>query len=140
MKRYTSVAGLAIRLTLRHVLGLFAVVAGFQWVLFSLRIDTPVLSYSVEEIMDGYPGFMGRIGFVALMLVLADGGSEPEEMNRHVLRRRMRSRQEVPDEGGFDDSVFETFEPEPEADDLFMSNPASAFERREDEYDTFDDF
>lgn len=87
-----------------------------------------------------------RIGDVALMLVLTDGGSEPEEMNRRVIRRRMRVRQEMPDESGFDDSVFETFdtfsrfEPEPEADDLFMSNPASAFERRSDEYDSYDDF
>ena len=87
-----------------------------------------------------------RVGDVALMLVLTDGGSEPEEMNRRVLRRRMRSRQEAPDEGGFDDSVFEThdtfghYELEPETDDLFMSNPASAYDRRADEYDAFDDF
>jgi len=84
-----------------------------------------------------------RVGDVALMLVLTDGGSEPEEMNRRVLRRRMRSRHELPDDEGFDDSVFETFErfePEPEADDLFMSNPASAFDRSADEYDSFDDF
>lgn len=84
-----------------------------------------------------------RIGDVALMLVLTDGGSEPEEMNRRVLRRRMRSRQGIPDDEGFDDSVFETFEhfePEPEADDLFLSNPASAFDRRADEYDEFDNF
>lgn len=84
-----------------------------------------------------------RIGDVALMLVLTDGGSEPEEMNRRVLRRRMRSRNEMPDDEGFDDSVFETFEhfePEPEADDLFLSNPASAFDRRADEYDEFDNY
>ena len=84
-----------------------------------------------------------RMGDVALMLVLTDGGSEPEEMNRKVLRRRMHSRQETPDDEGFDDSVFETFEsfePEPETDDLFMSNPASTFDRRADEYDIFDDF
>lgn len=84
-----------------------------------------------------------RIGDVALMLVLTDGGSEPEEMNRRVLRRRMRSRNEMPDDEGFDDGIFETFEhfePEPEADDLFMSNPASAFDRRADEYDEFDNF
>ena len=84
-----------------------------------------------------------RIGDVALMLVLTDGGSEPEEMNRRVLRRRMRSRQEMPDDEDFDDGIFETFErfePEPEADDLFLSNPASAFDRRADEYDEFDNF
>lgn len=84
-----------------------------------------------------------RVGDVALMLVLTDGGSEPEEMNRRVLRRRMRSRNEMPDDEGFDDGIFETFEhfePEPEADDLFMSNPASAFDRRADEYDEFDNF
>ena len=84
-----------------------------------------------------------RIGDVALMLVLTDGGSEPEEMNRHILRRRMPPRQEETEGTGFDDSVFETLEsfgPEPEADDLFMSNPASTFDRRLDEYDTFDSF
>lgn len=93
----------------------------------------------VREIML-QDGDILRVGDVALMLVLTDGGSEPEEMNRRVLRRRMRSRQEVSDEGGFDDGIFETFEPEPEADDLFMSNPASAFDRRGDEYDSIDDF
>lgn len=84
-----------------------------------------------------------RVGDVALMLVLTDGGSEPEEMNRRVLRRRMRSRNEMPDDEGFDDGIFETFEhfePEPEADDLFLSNPASAFDHRADEYDEFNDF
>lgn len=87
-----------------------------------------------------------RIGDVALMLVLTDGGSEPEEMNRRVLRRRMRSRNEMPDDEGFDDGIFETFdtferfEPKPETDDLFLSNPASAFDRRADEYDEFDNF
>lgn len=35
-----------------------------------------------------------RIGDVALMLVLTDGGSEPEEMDRRVLRRRMRRHHE----------------------------------------------
>lgn len=84
-----------------------------------------------------------RVGDVALMLVLTDGGSEPEEMNRRILRRRMRSRNEMPVSSDFDDSKFETFErfePEPEADDLFMSNPASAFDRRAEEYDEFDNF
>lgn len=84
-----------------------------------------------------------RIGDVALMLVLTDGGSEPEEMNRRVLRRRMRRHHEEAGDAGFDDSVFETFErfePEPQADDLFMSNPASAFERRSDAYDEYDNY
>ena len=84
-----------------------------------------------------------RIGDVALMLVLTDGGSEPEEMNRRVLRRRMRRHHEEAGDAGFDDSVFETFErfePEPQADDLFMSNPASAFERRSDVYDEYDNY
>jgi len=81
-----------------------------------------------------------RVGDVALMLVLTDGGNEPEEMNRRI-RRRMRMQREMPDsEGGFDDSIFETFETEPEADDLFMSNPASAFGRQPDEYDHYDNF
>ena len=82
-----------------------------------------------------------RVGDVALMLVLTDGGSEPEEMNRRVLRRRTRMQRQTPDdEGGFDDSLFETFDAEPEADDLFMSNPASAFGRQGDEYDQYDNF
>ena len=82
-----------------------------------------------------------RVGSVALMLVLTDGDSEPEEMNRRILRRRRQAEAEIPNDAGFDDGVFETFEPEPEADadDLFLSNPASTF-GGPDEYDDFDEF
>lgn len=82
-----------------------------------------------------------RVGNVALMLVLTDGDTEPEEMNRRILRRRVREREDFPDDAGFDDEVFETFEPDAQADadDLFLSNPASAFGGG-DEYDEFDEF
>ena len=82
-----------------------------------------------------------RIGQVALMLVLTDGGNEPEEMNRHVRRRRFgRERDE-----DFDDEIFETdgFDPgsdgdyEAEYDDPFMANPA-ARPGFNDEIDFFD--
>lgn len=84
-----------------------------------------------------------RIGDVALMLVLTDGGSEPEEMNRRVLRRRTRTQPETPDSERFDNQIFETdesFPSEVEADDLFLSNPAGALARDADEYDSYDDF
>ena len=89
MKRYTSAAGLAIRLTLCHVLGLFIVVAGFQWVLFRLSMNAPVLSRSVEELLDSYPGFMGRIGLFALMLVLTTAVSGDKRSRIDYTLRRL---------------------------------------------------
>jgi len=92
-----------------------------------------------------------RIGDVALMLVLTEADSAPEEINRRVLRAKMHRRRTDPDiqypdddfseipGGDFDDGIFET-EPEAEmsADDLFMTNPAGSFAA--DDYDDFDDF
>jgi len=87
-----------------------------------------------------------RVGDVALMLVLTDAGSAPEEISRRVRRRR---RDDIPvrrnaDMGeGFDDarddSIFET---RPDTDDLFMSNPAVSFDPGDDfdNFDNFDDF
>ena len=104
-----------------------------------------------------------QLGAVKMMLVLSDGGDAPDEMNRHVLRRRPeRSGKDAdaPDDGLFDapdemnrrvlrrrpersgedadapdDGFFDAPDsPESEIDDLFMSNPAA---RREDPYDEF---
>lgn len=74
-----------------------------------------------------------RVGGVALMLVLVDGGGEPEEMNRRVLHRRVREEQSS--EETFDDGIFEPSEPQ--ADDLFLSNPASTFVEEQEEYDDY---
>lgn len=74
-----------------------------------------------------------RVGGVALMLVLVDGGGEPEEMNRRVLHRRVREEQSA--EETFDDGIFEPSELQ--ADDLFLSNPASTFVEEQEEYDDF---
>lgn len=74
-----------------------------------------------------------RVGGVALMLVLVDGGGEPEEMNRRVLHRRVREEQSA--EEALDDDIFETSEMQ--ADELFMSNPASTFVEEQEEYDEF---
>lgn len=74
-----------------------------------------------------------RVGGVALMLVLVDGGGEPEEMNRRVLHRRIREEQSA--EEAIDDDIFETSEMQ--ADELFMSNPASTFVEEQEEYDEF---
>ena len=88
-----------------------------------------------------------RLGQVALMLVLTDGGSEPEEMSRSILRKRRRAAREdeAPEENAFDDSIFEAEEAR-DADDLFMSNPASSFgddsydDSYDDPYDALDAF
>lgn len=80
-----------------------------------------------------------RMGQVGLMLVLTEADNAPEEMNRSILRRRRHAEDEIPDDEGFDDGIFETFDPEPEADDLFMSNPAAAY-GFDDDYDEFDNY
>ena len=80
-----------------------------------------------------------RVGQVGLMLVLSDGGGEPEEMNRRVLRRRRRAPEGYADDEPFDDGIFEAGEGCGDADEMFMSNPAGGY-MDEDTYDAFDDF
>jgi len=108
-----------------------------------------VRSHASARIRDGFgrsvrelileDGQILRVGQVSLMLVLTDAGGEPEEMNRRVLRRRRHEVRSMHEDGDFDDGIFEPRMPEPEADDLFMSNPASTFSSA-DEYDEFDDY
>ena len=87
-----------------------------------------------------------RVGDVALMLVLTEADSAPEEINRRVLRRRGEHRRagegdshEAFDDQGFDDGIFETPDREEmDEDELFMTNPAAGF--GPDDYDDPDDF
>ena len=87
-----------------------------------------------------------RVGDVALMLVLTEADSAPEEINRRVLRRRGEHRRvdeddshEAFDDEGFDDGIFDTPEREEmNEDELFMTNPAAGF--GPDDYDDPDDF
>ena len=87
-----------------------------------------------------------RVGDVALMLVLTEADSAPEEINRRVLRRRGEHRRagegdshEAFDDEGFDDGIFDTPEREEmNEDDLFMTNPAAGF--GPDDYADPDDF
>ena len=88
-----------------------------------------------------------RVGQVGLMLVLTDADAAPEEINRRILRRRaaeQAARRPDPDyaPGYGQDYDEEIFRPRPSADDLFMSNPAGAFEPRDpgDSFDSFDDY
>ena len=84
----------------------------------------------VRELILG-DGDAFQLGAVKLMLVLSDGGGAPDEMNRHVLRRRPEQPDgayDAPDEDLFDVSPSR----EEDIDALFMSNPAA---RRQDEYD-----
>lgn len=80
-----------------------------------------------------------RVGQVGLMLVLTDGGGEPEEMNRRVLRRRRHAEAQQMDDEPFDDGIFETCGGYGDADEMFMSNPAGGFDEA-DAYDDYDDF
>ena len=78
-----------------------------------------------------HDGDILRIGEVALMLVLSDGDRVPEEILRHVLRRRP-VRQDVSEEIPYDDSIFDA-----DTDDLFSSGPAGNFQDEPDPYDFF---
>ena len=86
-----------------------------------------------------HDGEILRVGSVALMLVLTDADSAPEEINRRILRRRRPENAEAEDEA-FDDGIFEMQPEETAADDLFMSNPAASFDLPDDNYDEFDEF
>lgn len=82
-----------------------------------------------------------RLGDVALMLVLTEADSAPEEINRSLLRRHAAHRPE--DEptatGDFNDDMFDVSAPEEgDFDDLFMRNPAGSF--RSGDYDDFHSF
>lgn len=73
-------------------------------------------------------GDIVRFGDVSLMLVLTDADNAPEETIRRVRRRHRDENHREPEErfeggftGDFDNGIFET---RPDADDLFMSNPA----------------
>ena len=70
MKKYTSVAALALRLTALPVLGLMAVVGGFQWLLFDLEIRDTTYLRAFQYMMDDRPALMGLFGLAALVLML----------------------------------------------------------------------
>ena len=71
-----------------------------------------------------------RVGNVTLMLVLSDGGSPDAD----PLRRKTRRRHVHDDRSDGFPAV-----PADEMDDLFRTNPASAYDEY-DEYDAYDDF
>lgn len=112
-----------------------------------------VRSHAQARIRDGHgraarelllqDGDILRLGDVALMLVLTDAGSAPEEISRRIRRRhsdeRMR-RADAPVSDAMDAMDEDLFQPQPDADDLFRSNPAarSDFPSAEDPYDAYD--
>ena len=75
-----------------------------------------------------------RVGRVTLMLVLTGADAAPEEISRHVLRRR---RMEEEAETEMDDGMFDAPPiDENDPDDLFFSNPASCLSPEDYDYDT----
>lgn len=88
--------------------------------------------HAARELLLG-DGDVLRLGGVALMLVLSGGGEAPDEMNRRVRFRRPEPVR--PDAGEqVDDRIFDASPGEaPASDDLFMSNPASAFAPEDDD-------
>lgn len=67
MKKITSVAALALRLTWVRVVGLFALVGAAQWLAFVTKFDvTRALEYQIDDL----PAFIGKLGALALMLLL----------------------------------------------------------------------
>lgn len=111
-----------------------------------------VRSHAQSRIRDGHgrparelllqDGDILRLGDVALMLVLTDAGSAPEEISRHIRRRHSDERSEHPDASFPDAPEADFFHPQPDADDLFRSNPAvgSDLESPRDDYDAYDNY
>lgn len=87
-----------------------------------------------------------RVGRVTLLLVLTGADAAPEEIARHMLRRR-RQEEAQERETEMDDSVFRA-PPirENDPDDLFFSNPASCLNPEDfdyepqEKYDELDDY
>ena len=68
MKRYTSAAGLAIRLTWMQVLVYIGTLCAFQWIAF-LNVNN-VSGQALEFRLDNLPMGSGKLGMVAMMLML----------------------------------------------------------------------
>ena len=68
MKRYTSVAALAIRLTWLYVLVYIGTLCACQWVAF-LNVNNGA-NHALEYRLDNWPMGSGRLGMAAMMLML----------------------------------------------------------------------
>lgn len=67
MKKITSVAALALRLTWLRVTGLFILTGAAQWIAFAMNFDQ---ARALKYQMDDLPAFIGKLGMLALMLLL----------------------------------------------------------------------
>lgn len=67
MKKYTSAAALALRLTWVRVTALFALVGAAQWIAFIMNFEQ---TWALEYQLDDTPAWIGRMGVIALTLVL----------------------------------------------------------------------
>lgn len=81
-----------------------------------------------------------RVGQVALMLVLTDGGNAPEEINRHVRHRRHAAAADEPEVSpDRDDTLFEvSARDEGAPEDFFMNHSQNDYDSPEGYDDPFD--
>ena len=70
MKKITSVAALCLRLTWVRVLGLFAAVGVAQWCAFTMSGEIANEWTSFEYLLDRFPAWIGRGGFLFLSYIL----------------------------------------------------------------------
>ena len=86
MKKITSTASLALRLTWLRVLGLFALVGAAQWLAFSRGFT---IDQAVEYQIDELPGTIGRLGAAALMFLLSFAVSDGKNKHTAYTLRRL---------------------------------------------------
>lgn len=87
MKRYTSVAALAIRLTWMYVLVYIGTLCACQWVAF-LNVNN-LADHALEYRLDNWPMDAGRLGMVAMMLMLYSFLKGGKGSQFHITLKRL---------------------------------------------------
>ena len=87
MKRYTSVASLAIRLTWLYVLVYFGTLCACQWVAF-LNVNNSA-NHALEYRLDNWPMGSGRLGMAAMMLMLYSFLKGGKGSQFHITLKRL---------------------------------------------------
>ena len=87
MKRYTSAAGLAIRLTWIQVLVFIGALCAGQWAAF-LSVNN-FATRALEYRLDDAPAWMGRIGMMVLLLLLHNFLKGGKDSQFHITLKRL---------------------------------------------------
>lgn len=94
MKRYTSAAGLAVKLTWRQVAVYILALCFFQWVAF-LNVNNAA-SHALEYRLDNWPMGIGGIGITVMVIFLSNFlGSSKVSSFKYTLKRLSLSEKTV---------------------------------------------